>query len=63
MDKNSVSVALIPARGGSKGLPGKNMMEINGFPLIYWSIKQALASERISAVYVSTDCEVIASSA
>jgi len=53
-------VAIIPARGGSKGVPGKNIRVINGRPLIAWSIAQALASEGIHRVIVSTDSEEIA---
>ena len=51
--------AIIPARCGSKGLPGKNIRLINGKPLILWSIQQALASKKICKVLVSTDCEEI----
>ena len=51
--------AIIPARGGSKGLPGKNIKDINGKPLISWSIKSALESKLIDEVYVSTDDLVI----
>ena len=51
--------AIIPARGGSKGLPGKNIKEINGKPLISWSIKSALESKLIDEVYVSTEDLVI----
>ena len=47
--------AIIPARGGSKGLPGKNIKDINGKPLISWSIKSALESKLIDEVYVSTE--------
>ena len=46
--------AIIPARGGSKGLPGKNIKDINGKPLISWSIKSALESKLMDEVYVST---------
>ncbi len=52
-------IALIPARGGSKGLPGKNIMKLNGVPLIGHTIIQAQKSNFISDVYVSTDCENI----
>ncbi|MCC5853784.1 MAG: acylneuraminate cytidylyltransferase family protein [Alkalimonas sp.] len=52
--------AFIPARGGSKGIPDKNIREIGGKPLICWSIEQALASEYINRVIVSTDSEQIA---
>lgn len=47
--------ALIPARGGSKGIPRKNIKLIAGKPLIVWTIEAALRSSLISAVVVSTD--------
>ena len=53
-------IALICARGGSKGLPGKNIKQLNGTPLIGWSIKIAKQIDRISRVIVSTDSEEIA---
>ena len=53
-------VALICARGGSKGLPGKNIKKLGGTPLIGWSIKVAKRIERVSRVIVSTDSEEIA---
>jgi CMP-N,N'-diacetyllegionaminic acid synthase len=52
--------ALIPARGGSKGLPGKNIQLLHGYPLIAYSIVVALLSERIDRVIVSTDSPEIA---
>ncbi|WP_289083293.1 acylneuraminate cytidylyltransferase family protein [uncultured Spongiibacter sp.] len=54
------NLVIIPARGGSKGIPGKNVKEIAGLPLIAWSIKQAQASQLVSRVLVSTDCPEIA---
>lgn len=51
--------ALIPARGGSKRLPGKNTKLLGGKPLIAWSIETALASQYIDRVVVSTDDEQI----
>ena len=54
-------LALIPARGASKGIPRKNVIDIGGKPLIAWSILQALESARISRVIVSTDDDEIAS--
>ncbi|WP_225369103.1 acylneuraminate cytidylyltransferase family protein [Serratia marcescens] len=54
------NLAIIPARGGSKGIPKKNIKEIAGKPLIAWSIEQALNSSSIDRVIVSTDCEDIA---
>lgn len=53
-------LALIPARGGSKGIPGKNIMHIAGKPLIAYSILQALASRHITRTVVSTDDHEIA---
>jgi YrbI family 3-deoxy-D-manno-octulosonate 8-phosphate phosphatase len=53
-------LALIPARGGSKGIPGKNIRSFAGFPLIAWSIAAAKQSELVTRVIVSTDDEAIA---
>ena len=55
------TIALIPARGGSKGIPKKNIKSLAGKPLIAWSIEQAKKSYQIDDIYVSTDCEEIAS--
>ena len=52
-------IAVIPARGGSKGLPGKNIKLLNHKPLIAWSIESALQSKRIDRVIVSTDSDEI----
>ena len=54
------TIATICARGGSKGLPGKNIRPFAGLPLITHSIRFALQHPAISAVYVSTDDETIA---
>ena len=54
------TIALIPARGGSKGIPRKNIKLFNSKPLIYWSIKAAFESEFIDRVVVSTEDEEIA---
>jgi len=51
------------ARGGSKGLPGKNLKKINGLPLIGWSIKCAFEVDADLRVLVSTDSEEIAATA
>jgi len=56
-------VALVCARGGSKGLPGKNIRPLAGKPLIAWAIDAARAIERVSRVIVSTDSETIAAAA
>lgn len=53
------AVAIIPARGGSKGIPRKNLCELNGKPLIVWTIEQALAVDGL-AVHVSTEDPEIA---
>ncbi len=53
-------VAIIPARGGSKGVPKKNIKDLNGKPLIAYSIEQALNTQTIDRVIVSTDCDDIA---
>ena len=54
-------LALIPARGGSKGLPGKNIRPLLGKPLISWTIEQAKKSIYIERTVVSTDSKEIAS--
>ncbi|MCK7630240.1 acylneuraminate cytidylyltransferase family protein [Shewanella putrefaciens] len=53
-------LAITPARGGSKRLPGKNIKNLNGKPLIQWTIDAALAVQEIARVMVTTDCEAIA---
>ena len=53
-------VALICARGGSKGVPGKNIRMLAGKPLIGWAIQVAKQVNQISRVIVSTDSEEIA---
>lgn len=53
-------LAIIPARGGSKGLPGKNVRLLAGKPLIAYTIQSALESREVSRVVVSTDSEEIA---
>jgi CMP-N-acetylneuraminic acid synthetase/spore coat polysaccharide biosynthesis predicted glycosyltransferase SpsG len=52
-------LAVIPARGGSKGIPRKNLRLLNGKPLIFYSINNALNSKYITDVYVSSDDEEI----
>ena len=53
-------LAIIPARGGSKGLPGKNVIELDGFPLIAYTIAAAKLSKRITRIIVTTDFPIIA---
>lgn len=52
-------IALIPARGGSKSIPLKNIKKIAGKPLIYWTIEAAINCSKIEKVYLSTDSEKI----
>lgn len=59
-DENRV-VALIPARGGSKGVPGKNVKPLAGKPLVAWPIDVAHETDAIDRTIVSTDDEEIAS--
>jgi len=59
MDKKILSI--IPARGGSKGLPRKNVLEIAGKPLVVWSIEASINSKCISKTVVSSDDEEILS--
>lgn len=53
-------LALIPARGGSKGIPRKNIRNFAGYPLIAWSIAAAKQSKLVTRIIVSTDDEEIA---
>jgi CMP-N,N'-diacetyllegionaminic acid synthase len=53
-------LGLIPARGGSKGIPRKNVKQLAGKPLIAWTIEAALRSRQLDAVVVSTDDDEIA---
>lgn len=53
-------IAIVPARGGSKGLPGKNTRILCGKPLISWTIETALKSKYIDKVVLSTDDDKIA---
>lgn len=54
-------LGIIPARGGSKGLPGKNIRPLSGKPLIAWTIETALATPELNRCIVSTDDPKIAS--
>lgn len=53
------NLAIIPARGGPKGVPGKNLREIGGKPLIAWTIQAAMRSKNINRIVVTTDSEEI----
>lgn len=56
---NKKVVAIIPARGGSKGIKDKNIIDLNGHPLIYYSVRAGLESKYVDDVVVSTDSERI----
>lgn len=58
--KNKKIIALIPARGGSKSIPKKNIINLGGYPLIAYSIAVAKLSKIISRIIVSTDSKEIA---
>lgn len=60
MINSRTAVGIIPARGGSKGLPGKNIRPMCGKPLIVWTIEKALKSRHLDLVLVSTDSPEIA---
>ena len=63
MIRNKTVLAIIPARGGSKGLPGKNIKPLSGKPLIAWTIEAALNSKFIDRVVLSSDDEDIINAA
>lgn len=60
---SAVTVSIVLARGGSKGVPGKNLRRVGGISLIARSVIAASQSKEISGVYVSTDDEAIAAEA
>jgi len=59
MYKNKRILCTINARGGSKGIPGKNIRDLGGLPLIAWSIREARRSAYLDRVIVSSDDEAI----
>ena len=63
MKKNLKTICIIPARGGSKGLRGKNIKMFNGKPLIAWPILAAKQCKKIDEIIVTTDSEEIAEKA
>ena len=60
MVRGTEVLAIIPARGGSKSIPRKNIRNFMGWPLIAWSIAAAKQSESVTRIIVSTDDEEIA---
>ena len=59
MKKDNSFLCIIPARGGSKRLPNKNIVDLNGFPLISYSVKAAKKSNIFDRIIVSTDSKKI----
>ncbi|MBC8306272.1 MAG: acylneuraminate cytidylyltransferase family protein, partial [Pelagibacterales bacterium] len=62
IEKSKV-IAFIPARGGSKGVKNKNIIDLDGIPLIMWSIFAAVASKCVDRIVVSSDSRDILFSA
>lgn len=60
MNSKPKVLAIIPARGGSKGVPGKNIADFGGKPMIAWTIEAARVAELIDRIWVSTDDQEIA---
>ena len=58
MKKNQV-IAIILARGGSKGIPRKNVLDFAGHPLVAWTVIQAKLSKEVDEVYISSDSDEI----
>jgi len=54
-----VTYAVLAARGGSKGIPGKNLIDVCGKPLLVWSIEQAKSAQGVDLVIVSSDSDEI----
>lgn len=62
MYKGKKIAALITARGGSKGIPKKNITKLCGKPLIHWTVESALKSKYIDKIFLSTDSDEIINS-
>lgn len=60
MRSDLIDVAIIPARAGSKGVPGKNSRVLGQHPLIGWTIRSAILSQRFERIVVTTDCANVA---
>jgi CMP-N,N'-diacetyllegionaminic acid synthase len=63
VNHSAKNLALIPARGGSKGVPGKNLAQLGGRPLLAWAVEVALEAGLFADVVVSTDSPEIAQAA
>jgi CMP-N-acetylneuraminic acid synthetase len=55
-----MKIAIIPARGGSQGIHKKNLCDLGGKPLLWWTLNAALESKKIDKVFVTTDDKEIA---
>jgi len=60
MPPELINAAIIPARAGSKGVPGKNSRVLGQHPLISWTIRSAILSQQFERIVVTTDCADIA---
>lgn len=63
IDPTSTLIAIVPARGGSKGIPLKNLADLNGLPLLAWTLNSVAAAETPMRLIVSTDSQQIARAA
>ena len=54
-----MNIAFIPVRGGSKGIPGKNIKLFSGMPLVYWTLSELQKTDLIHKIILATDCESI----
>ena len=60
MTETNNILCVIPCRGGSKGIPGKNIIDLGGKPMLAWTIKSAQEALGVNRIIVSTDCDEIA---
>ncbi|MBW2104342.1 MAG: acylneuraminate cytidylyltransferase family protein, partial [Deltaproteobacteria bacterium] len=63
MSRQRITLGLVPARGGSKGVPGKNLRLVRGRPLVAWAVECGVRAPSIDRVVVSTDSDQIAKAA
>jgi len=61
--QNSTCIAVIPARGGSKGIPGKNLIKLGGKSLLEWTIEAAKGSQYLDRIILSSDSDQIINTA
>jgi N-acylneuraminate cytidylyltransferase len=58
---NQKIISIIPARGGSKGIPKKNLIDLCGKPLLHYSLNACISSKYVTEAWVSSDCDEILS--